>query len=871
MPQNKDKKRVKKNLKTSKKRGSDFLLPKKNHKLLDKIIKIKVKDLSSKHDIEKLLHKKDLTQSKNNFFDTLKKYIAENEKKILPKKNPAKKIISSQEKEEKTLDEKPQIPKIIARKPIINPHIQVKTSKETKKSPYIINLKKSNKALKPQFKKAKSQNRKINLMYEEEMVYSDSSEIMDLAEKQEMPDYSEEVRAQFTDGKLFSLPLGWKKAIIAYIALGLLLIVPFLGYTYYQNLLEKKDAIKEITGVAYEHLLSAGKDTIDSNLSSANEEFSIANKNFDDAKSELDDINIFVGAISNLVPQEGKTVKDAQNLLSIGQIISKTGEEITLTMQNLSDKNLSLIEKIDLFKKDLTEISQNLDSVDSSLKEINTSSIPNDYQEKFLQIKENFPKINSGLKQFIELSDLLTEVLGKNQTQRYLLLFQNDTEMRATGGFIGSFALLDIENGEIKNLEIPKGGSYDLQGQLTEKVISPEPLHLINSQWQFQDSNWFFDYPTSAEKIQWFYEKSGGPTVDGVIAINASFFQNLLTLLGPISLPDYDTQITADNFYDQTQKEVEFEYDKENNTPKKFIADLAPRVIKQVFEFDKSKILDLAGLFNSSLEKKNILIYLNNPDLQKTIDKFQWSGKTKDSIGDYLAVVNTNIAGGKTDQRMDQKIEHQAEILEDGSVINTVKVTRTHTGIEGDPFSGVQNVDFMRFYVPEGSKILSASGFNPPPENYFKEPEDYYKTDEYLEKVEGEMKLDSNSGIYVFKENNKTVFGNWVLTPVGNTTEVVIKYELPFKVKAERKNYLSLLDKVKYYLGLEEEPMAFYSLVFQKQPGDKDSQILSKILIPKNLFTVWKYPAALQKDNASFAFSDELSSDKALGLIFQKK
>ena len=92
---------------------------------------------------------------------------------------------------------------------------------------------------------------------------------------------------------------------------------------------------------------------------------------------------------------------------------------------------------------------------------------------------------------------------------------------------------------------MPPGGVYDLQGNLEVLLSSPEPLHILNANWQMQDANWFFDFPTSAKKLMWFYEKSGGPTVDGVIAINSNILPKLLAITGPIELSEFNLTINV--------------------------------------------------------------------------------------------------------------------------------------------------------------------------------------------------------------------------------------------------------------------------------------------------------------------------------------
>ena len=92
------------------------------------------------------------------------------------------------------------------------------------------------------------------------------------------------------------------------------------------------------------------------------------------------------------------------------------------------------------------------------------------------------------------------------------------------------------------------------------------------------------------------YEKSGGPTVDGVFTVTGNVMEALLGVTGDIEMPEYDTTVNADNFFEKTQYEVEIDYDKELNEPKKFLADLFPVFVDRLANLDKAKWLETANV-----------------------------------------------------------------------------------------------------------------------------------------------------------------------------------------------------------------------------------------------------------------------------------
>ncbi len=456
--------------------------------------------------------------------------------------------------------------------------------------------------------------------------------------------------------------------------------------------------------------------------------------------------------------------------------------------------------------------------------------------------------------------------------------------MRASGGFIGSYALVDFYDGRIKNIEAPGGGSYDTEAGLYARVAAPEPLHLVNPLWHFWDSNWWPDWPKSAEKIMWFYEKSDGPTVDGVISFTPTVIEDILSVIGSIDMSDkYGAIINADNFWLTVQGIAEQksaaaaaiqlneeEKKEEKHEPKKIIGDLLDVIIEEMPKrLNKENITELIKIFEKNLNEKHILFYFTDDELQKKVEEYGWDGKIKQSFKDYLAVINTNIAGGKSDKKIRETISHEAEVMGDGSIINTVIIKREHTGVKNEPFSGVRNVNWMRIYVPLGSELLEARGFKQPDEIYFENPENSWQNDPDLRREEFDFKIHSASKTKIYEESWKTVFANWTMVDPGKTAVIYLKYKLPFKI--DKKDNSSIMEKIKNYFSASREPLCPYSFLAQKQSGSLSSSINSKLILADNFNIIWKYPKGLSADGNGWDISSDLAADKYWAVLMENE
>jgi hypothetical protein len=775
--------------------------------------------------------------------------------------------ISSETKKQSLIQELTSLipyhePIVTSKKPKTH-NIVIKNIRERHKhSPFVIDLKKL--AKKKQEEKLKKQfiHQRLNQHHSRQKNQPEKENIQITAEPQIIAISKKDINNQFTRTPVFFLPKHWYKTVIIFAIFTLIVIAPIKGFTYVKDIISSKDQIMFSSQEALSDIKLAGQAIADHDTDTARIKFQEAQLNFSNASKEINSINTFISASLKIIPTAGKYLTDAERLTSIGQKSATLGENLTNIFDNFyQQKDLSLTEKIIVQRKQINEILlPDISKINQLLSKIDLTILPKDKQPIFITARTTLNQIETDLNELSSFSNYLLDILGHNYKRKYLVIFQNNNEIRATGGFMGSLAIVEFYNGKIENIEIPGGGTYDFQGSLKKQVIAPSPLHLINTKWELQDSNWFFDFPTSAKKIQWFYENSANESVDGVIAINADLIENILAHTEPINMPRYNKTITADNFIKETQLQVEYQYNKEENKPKQFISDLTPVLLEQIFNTEKTDFLGIINEIKTGLSDRSIQMYFNDSSIQNKIAKYDWTGEVKDTALDYLAVVNTNIAGGKTDTYIKQNITHNIEINKKGEIIDTLTIDRTHAGSSNDIFSGARNVNYARIFVPLESKLIEVTGFTPPATELFDIPADYLENDIDLQKNELNKTIEPNSQTTIYNTKNKTVFAGWTQTDPGQTSTISLKYKLPFKLKTPSKNWLEEL------IGNQPESKLF-TVFYQKQSGALNTQINSNIILPNNLKTVWSYPEkGLGYDNTEIF---DLEKDSLHGIIVQ--
>lgn len=359
------------------------------------------------------------------------------------------------------------------------------------------------------------------------------------------------------------------------------------------------------------------------------------------------------------------------------------------------------------------------------------------------------------------------DILNLFRNGKYLILLQNNSELRSSGGFIGSFAVLETENFKVKNLSFNTNiYSLDRQFAVSNYVEPPQALKemLKGETWALRDANYDASFKDAASDIKWFYEQETGDRVDGVIGLNAKIIVDLLKLTGPIKLDKYNLTISADNFYAETQYQVEKAYyeNEENwviNEPKTFLKDLYPILLTKAME----NKLGLYKLLKNELSQKEIIINFTNMNKQEIVEKQNWAGalqseqEIKDLFNtnnatDYLYINSNSYSGNKSSLSITEDIEYKltpATEYGDNLIKANLKISRTHGGSYDWPDG--KNTEWVRTFVPKSAVFLST-------------------------KMNGK---DISSAIKIGNEVDKTYFGTTIVTEPGQANILEINYLIP--------------------------------------------------------------------------------------------
>lgn len=377
---------------------------------------------------------------------------------------------------------------------------------------------------------------------------------------------------------------------------------------------------------------------------------------------------------------------------------------------------------------------------------------------------------------------LLPAFTGYPSNVHYLIMLQNNDELRPTGGFLGSYVRIDIADfGDIKKIEANDIYHLDMPsiGKVFYEAPAPIKNYLKVENLYLRDSNWSPDWPTSARLIAEMYALESAaalqsePALDGILAITPDLVASLLRLTGPITVRG--ETYAPENMQALLQYNVEIAYKDDDISSwdrKEIINDLIAALKEKLMHLPLSRYPELADVITKSITRGDILLYFPNPGRQALASSLGADGSIKQVGGDYLMVVDANLAAFKSDAVMSKKISYK--LKQEEALQSTVSLSYRHDG--GFDWRTTRYRSYTRILAPLGSKLISIDGLN---------------------------KNETDISSYDDESLGKHVFGFfWSIEP-GNSRQVSVNYELPPSLDQRLTD-----DKV-------------YTLYVQRQPGSR--------------------------------------------------
>lgn len=513
-----------------------------------------------------------------------------------------------------------------------------------------------------------------------------------------------------------------------------------------------------------------------------------------------------------------------------------------------------LLAVINTAQPELAAMSQSIDKLAAAHASLGDISTMPTRLQTLLELADTWlPLAQDGLK----LAPVLPEIMGSTGPRTYLILAQNEDELRPTGGFISGVGLLTVDNGRIINLAFQD--SYPIDNWLEKPYdFPPQPFYdyMGMDLFLFRDANFWPDFPTSAEKAMALYSYGlDVPLPDGVIAVDQRFLQLLIEAVGSVTLPDLDLTINGQNSIEALQAAWAIQDGQDFADwvfgRKDFIGLLAAAVRTKLEAGDFDPTL-LAQNMVTALQTKDLQIYLRDPETALILYQLNWDGRLpQNPETDFLLVVDTNLGFFKSNIVVERQLDYQVNITQDGSVQSKLTATYQHMGedndqecVQGATYNletavSYQNLvnqcywNYLRVYTPPGSHLLDASSHFIPGEAM----------------LSGQPLTDNAQTIPEI--TGLTTFANFLLLPVAQQTTSYFTYQLP--------------DNIIQTTTTGQQ----YDLQINNQAGARSETVRIMVQLPEGTQLTKAQPTPTKIEGNLVYFEIELISNTTLSIQYQ--
>jgi hypothetical protein len=310
-------------------------------------------------------------------------------------------------------------------------------------------------------------------------------------------------------------------------------------------------------------------------------------------------------------------------------------------------------------------------------------------------------------------------LLGTPTPMTYFVAYQDPLELRPTGGFIGSFGLITVNHGSLKQQF--EGSEIGKREKLL--VPAPEPIRYYNEiWWLLRDSNWSPNFPTTAALERYFVRMDLGVDPTGVINVTPQAAAAALAATGPIYIPEYHRWVNAGNLAQLTDYYSHWA----PHPSKQFIGIVGTRLISRIQSLDFHGWLQLASSLQNAVARGDLLMDFPDAQDERLVRLLGAGGAINGTTGDYLYVVDANLSYNKINRWVHDTIRYDVTIRPDRWLDARLTIRMWNQpeppsrmsqgkgpawGLMGGPDD---YASYLRMLVPAGGQLVDQSGWRDP-------------------------------------------------------------------------------------------------------------------------------------------------------------
>jgi hypothetical protein len=566
---------------------------------------------------------------------------------------------------------------------------------------------------------------------------------------------------------------------------------------------------------------------------------------------------LWLGDWFGWVPVYGGDMRASRDLLKLADLLLDSSERTYLAFQPLltaldqqsQPDPAQMVLLLNKAQPELKQARQTFDQVLSLRAGLNVQGFSPQVRSLIEQkLDPMLPLMDDGLAVGTAVPGLLGAASEGPRT--YMLLAQNEDELRPTGGFITAVGTLVVQNGQVLHVNFVDSGDVDnwdypypqAPWQLEQYMNSPVLI--------LRDANWFPDFPTSALYAESLYAYRYSHSVDGVIAFDQHLLVSLLEATGPVEVEGESTPIDSGNVVAFMRSAKTTPVDRPlpaGWSRKGFMDRITKALLVKIFVGKDISWEKMGSVLFQDLEQDHLLLQVDDPTLTPVLARRGWDGALHYEGGDFLMAVDANIGFNKTNAVVDTRLTYDVDLSDLTQPAATLTVTHHNNAladvsclqwrVERPPGEKDYPIDacywnYMRIYVPAGSELLEATPQHVP--------------DEWMTWSNG---VDAPVDLLDEEISGLQAFGTLMAVPGNGSQLDRFQYRLPA-------NVLSM-----------EGDQYHYRLHVEKQPGTLAIPLTLRIHLPQHaVLKSSSLQASLQ--DGDLLIETDLRTDADLELVF---
>ena len=455
-------------------------------------------------------------------------------------------------------------------------------------------------------------------------------------------------------------------AFLIAVAAGLVLLVPAAS-----RLLEAREEME------------AGKAALlEGDPQGAGSHFTAAEEAFDRAADSMDNP---LARLAAAVPVLGRTPDTVDAVAEAGGMVARAGQVLTSALGDLPGGVASLaplhgtvpLERMARLAEPMRRAAGLAAAAEERFGSSTTAWVPDPLAGPAQAFQREVSSLHRTLDAAHALMRRLPAFLGAAGPRRYFVGAQNPAELRGTGGLIGAYAILTVEDGKLSLGPFRNNTTLENVDPASIQPPSEEYARLYDRYGGagfWQNINMTPDFPTAAEAIERLYERTTGVHLDGAILADPEALALLVEATGPVGVPGTDTVLEADQVVPFLANEA-YRVFEDPAARKQVLGAMAGEVLRRYLSGGASQDpAQAADALVDAAAEGHLLLHATDREVQDAFELAGVAGGLAPAEGDQLAVVANNAGGNKVDFFVRRTATYRVTLLPEGSAAGDIEV-----------------------------------------------------------------------------------------------------------------------------------------------------------------------------------------------------